>query len=173
MHGSNADGGIAGFASITIKRDGNFYGWHYASAADQLRLRTKNKNISDNKWHHIAFTRYGSPANGIYTAYIDGQVAARSSSWDCLCFVADQTNIYIANARARGTLVGESWWMMSDFLPSGSVSMKSARSTRMDSIRLSGRCRWTRRRKLLRLGRESKKANNEWRKTAKGIRYAG
>ena len=46
MHGSNADGGIAGFASITIKRDGNFYGWHYASAADQLRFRTKNKNLS-------------------------------------------------------------------------------------------------------------------------------
>ena len=107
MHGSNADGRTAGYASITIKPDGNFYGWHYASAENQLLLETEDENISDNKWHHIAFTRYGDTTKGIYTIYIDGKAVGQSVSRRCLCFIADKTNVYITNTDAEGILIGD------------------------------------------------------------------
>ena len=100
MHGLSANGDSLGYANIRVKPDGNLSGVFRKEETDRtlaqtLEIRTEGKNISDNRWHHIAFTGFSD----VYTLFIDGEIVARRFVKDCVCFGSDRTNIYITNSR--------------------------------------------------------------------------
>ena len=107
MHGITEDGDSSGWANILILPDGNLSGDYTEAATERniqkrVEFRTHEKNVSDNKWHHIAFTTY----DGIYNLFIDGQLAARRHVDEYISFFSDKTNIYITNTNHEGTFNG-------------------------------------------------------------------
>lgn len=107
MHGIEDDGVSTGYANLYIKPDGNLLGWfseeaHDRSLGNRVELQSTGQNVSDNKWHHIAFTGYG----GIYTLFVDGEVVARRYVDTYVSFLSDITNIYITNTWHQGRFKG-------------------------------------------------------------------
>ena len=103
-HGLTEDGDSVGSAGMSVLPDGNLWGSFYHAATQRtleknVNLQTQDKNLSDNKWHHIAFTSY----EGLYNLFIDGQLAARRQIDDPIYLWGDKTNIYVTNANAKGT----------------------------------------------------------------------
>ena len=107
MHGITDDGASVGYANLIIKPDGNLFGWFSDEGNDRslrnsIELQSTEQNVSDNKWHHIAFTGYG----GIYTLFVDGEVVARRHIDTYVSFISDKTNIYITNTKQHGKFKG-------------------------------------------------------------------
>ena len=104
MHGLTEDGDSVGSAGMSVLPDGNLWGSFYQAATQRtleknVNLQTQDKNLSDNKWHHIAFTSY----EGIYNLFIDGQLAARRHVNEYISIWGDKTSIYVTNANAKGS----------------------------------------------------------------------
>ncbi len=107
MHGLDDPDENRGYASLSINPDGNLCGWHYKfpegkNLARSVQISTKDANVSDNQWHHIAFTRYAD----MYTLYLDGNVVGRRYVSDFISFVSDSTSIYATNTNWKGELNG-------------------------------------------------------------------
>ncbi len=95
MRGTDEDDNTVGQARISILKDGTLAGWfeqaeNGRNLAQNVHLFSEN-NVSDFRWHHIAFTRYGD----IYTLFVDGEVAKRKYVDDYVSFFGDQTHIFI------------------------------------------------------------------------------
>ena len=104
MHGLTDDGDSVGSATLGIQPDGNLWGNFHEAASERsveknVVLQTEGKNVSDDKWHHIAFTRY----ERIYNIFIDGELATRRHLNDYLSVWGDKTSIYVTNANAQGS----------------------------------------------------------------------
>ena len=63
-----------------------------------------NIDVADNRWHHIAFTRYGD----IYTLFLDGEVVERRYVDTYVGFFSDKTHVYVfSNKLNRNALVDD------------------------------------------------------------------
>ncbi len=103
MHGLTEDGDSVGYANISVEPDGSLSGNYYQRATEKtleknVILQTHDKSVSDNKWHHIAFTSY----EGVYNIFIDGELAARRHVNDYISVWGEKTNIYVTNANYQG-----------------------------------------------------------------------
>lgn len=91
--GINDDDTDAGNVQILLDTSGEFVGIH-VSLQDFIQLesiQSNDHNIFNNRWHHIAFTKYADT----YTLFVDGEIIDRKRSNDYLPFTSDGTFIYI------------------------------------------------------------------------------
>ena len=71
----NANSKQVGSITMSIMPDGNIRGLRAnydinGQTTNEVKLKTFDKNVADNKWHHIAFTKYGHT----YALFIDGEL---------------------------------------------------------------------------------------------------
>lgn len=56
-----------------------------------VSLESENQNVTDNKWHHIAFAKYANT----YTLFIDGEIVVKRRSAEHPKFLGELTTILI------------------------------------------------------------------------------
>ena len=61
---------IRNFHLLTVTTDGNLKASHYFTRDTNFTLETEDQNVSDNEWHHIAYTK----AFSTYRLFINGEV---------------------------------------------------------------------------------------------------
>ena len=91
------------FAVLRIKTDGNPVAMHVIGET-RIIIETENKNVSDNQWHHIVYTKYLDT----YYLYVDGEgVTETFQPIDPLLriFIGDYT-LSLINA-FQGTFTGD------------------------------------------------------------------
>ncbi len=74
-----------------------------------VALESENQNVSDNEWHHIAFSKSSSTLGGIgdtYRLFIDGKIVATEHSTKRPRFLGDLTSILIGTI-SNETLIDE------------------------------------------------------------------
>ena len=90
--GTNDDDTNAGAIQLSIETSGNIKGSHIDFEDVKLEeIESDDENISDNTWHHIAFTKYADT----YTLFIDGEVVKKERIDAYLGFVSDSTLIIV------------------------------------------------------------------------------
>lgn len=97
-----------GHFRIDIIPSGRIQGWHISTETAEtpenvVHLRAGKPIITDDKWHHIAFTTYG----GIYTLYVDGNIAARSRAREDLIAIGSKTSVGVYAAPDAGRILGD------------------------------------------------------------------
>ena len=93
MSGRNDDSTGAGSVYLTIQPSGNIKGSHIDFEDVKLEeIESDDENVSDNTWHHIAYTKYADT----YTLFIDGEAVKTEHLDDYLGFVSDSTLIFIS-----------------------------------------------------------------------------
>lgn len=100
MIGHNrADKAMLSVIAIGITPSGNLKARHENLLAGIfVALESENQNVSDNKWHHIAFSKSSSTLRGIgdtYRLFIDGKIVATEHSTKRPRFLGDLTSILI------------------------------------------------------------------------------
>ena len=104
MTGINDDNTLEGSVALYVKPSGNIEGL-VADFADS-RLSTtlsENQNVSDNKWHHIAFTKFADT----YFLFVDGETVKKSPQTRYIGFVGDDTFVSISSSdRTTTNLTG-------------------------------------------------------------------
>ena len=90
--GTNDDDTSAGAIQLSIETSGNIKGSHIDFEDVKLEeIESDDENVSDNTWHHIAYTKYADT----YTLFIDGEVVKKERKTNYLGFVSDSTLIAI------------------------------------------------------------------------------
>ena len=102
MTGRNDDGTLEGTIILFVLSSGNLEGF----AADikdkkSQSIESDNENVSDNQWHHIAFTKFSDTA----FLFVDGEVVKQEHQ-KYLGFVGDGTFISITPNSIDTTLTG-------------------------------------------------------------------
>ena len=105
--------------TISIAPSGNFGGKHTNFTETGLGLTfgeigTENSNISNNRWHHIAFTRYANT----YTVFLNGEVMASQASKLYGRFMGNMTVLGIGTA-AENSLTGSAYFDDVGFFETG------------------------------------------------------
>jgi len=99
MAGTNDDGTIEGAISLYILSTGNIEGYAADFKDDESQgIETNDKNVSDNQWHHIAFTKF----SGTAFLFLDGEVVKQSKE-RYLGFVGDGTFVSISSSDRENT----------------------------------------------------------------------
>ena len=103
MRATNENGSVVGRARISVLKNGNISGWFEKAEQERnlpihVNLWSKDIDVADFKWHHVAFTRYGD----IYTLFVDGQVVARKYVDDYVAFFGDRTHILVFGTGLEG-----------------------------------------------------------------------
>ena len=85
---------VIGAARLTVKANGNLAGL-YADIEDEklLSIETSGKNVSNNRWHHIAFTVSRSEMK----LYLDGESVKQKDVTGYTSFLGDETLISIGS----------------------------------------------------------------------------
>ena len=102
MTGRNDDGTLEGTIILFVLSSGNLEG--LASDIKDKKsqsIESDNENVSDNQWHHIAFTKFSDTA----FLFVDGEVVKQERQ-KYLGFVGDGTFISIAPNSIDTTLTG-------------------------------------------------------------------
>lgn len=83
--------------SSSVKPDGNIIAGHvdFLKHGSTISIESQNQNVANNKWHHIAFTKYAKT----YTLFIDGNDVAEHRSTESPEFLGNLTSIIIGNTR--------------------------------------------------------------------------
>lgn len=103
MVGTNDDNTLEGSILLRVKDSGNIEGIAVNFETETLQdILTEDENVSDNQWHHIAFTKFA----GTTFLFIDGEVAKKQRQTRYLGFVGDGTFISIAPGDADTSLTG-------------------------------------------------------------------
>ena len=94
-----------GYAGITVHNTGNVTGWLEKPAgertlADNVALHSTGVDVTDFKWHHVAFSRFGD----IYTLFIDGKVVDRRYVDEYVSFLGDKAHIYLFGRYLQGSV---------------------------------------------------------------------
>ena len=94
------DSVLIGAARLRVKADGNLSAV-YADIEDEkvLTIETTGKNVSNNRWHHIAFTVSGAKMH----LYLNGESVKDKDVTGYTSFLADQTLISIGSD-AKGSV---------------------------------------------------------------------
>ena len=93
MSGINNDVTSAGNILLSIEPSGNIKGQQFDAEDNKFALiGSDGKNVSDDRWHHVAFTKY----KATYALFIDGEISRRVHAIEDLGFVGDNTFIYVA-----------------------------------------------------------------------------
>lgn len=92
-----------GYAGMNVNHDGNVSGWFDEIAGERtlgksISLQSTNVDVTDFKWHHIAFSRFGD----IYTLFVDGEVVDRRYVDEYVSFFGDRTHLYIFTYDLKG-----------------------------------------------------------------------
>lgn len=100
MTGINDDNTLEGDVALYVKPSGNIEGF-VADFADSKSSTTlsENQNVSDNRWHHIAFTKYADT----YFLFVDGETVKKSPQTRYIGFVGDDTFVSISSSDRRTT----------------------------------------------------------------------
>ena len=103
MRATDENGWSVGRARISVMKDGNIAGWFEKAERERhlpihVHLWSKNIDVANFKWHHVAFTRYGD----IYTLFVDGEIVARKYVDDHVTFFGDRTHIYVFGTGLQG-----------------------------------------------------------------------
>lgn len=88
------DSVVTGAARLTVKSDGNLSAL-YADLEDNklLTVETTDQNVSDNRWHHIAFTISRTQMR----LYLDGERITEKTITGYTSFLGDETLISIGH----------------------------------------------------------------------------
>ena len=93
LAGHNDDNTFDGSITLSVQSSGNIQGDQVDFEDEKLvSIESENKNVADNKWHHIAFTKYANT----YSLFIDGEIVKEHQSNDYLGFVSDNTFITLS-----------------------------------------------------------------------------
>lgn len=91
--GTNDDDAMDGAIYLSIQSSGDIKGSHLDSEEDKFEsLASADRNVSDNRWHHIAYTKNADT----YMLFIDGEVVKTKHSDEDVGFVSDGTFIFIS-----------------------------------------------------------------------------
>lgn len=103
MVGTNDDETLEGSIFLQVKESGNIEGIAVNFETEILQdILTEDENVSDNQWHHIAFTKFA----GTTFLFIDGEVAKKQRQTPYIGFVGDDTFITIAPGSTDTNLTG-------------------------------------------------------------------
>lgn len=95
LAGHNDDNTFDGSISLYVLPSGNIKGLHADFEDEKLvSVESEGENINDNRWHHIAFTKYADT----YRLFIDSAVVKEHESTDYLGFVSDNTFITLSTS---------------------------------------------------------------------------
>lgn len=95
LAGHNDDDTFDGIIKLSVQSSGNIQGDQVDFEDEELvSIESENKNVADNKWHHIAFTKYANT----YYLFIDGEIVKKHKTSDYLGFVSDNTFITLSIA---------------------------------------------------------------------------
>ena len=103
MVGKDENNHNVGRARIGIMKDGDIAGWFEVAEQERrlpihVNLWSEGINVTDYKWHHVAFTRYGD----IYTLFVDGEVVKRKYVDNYVSFFGQRTFINIFGGGLQG-----------------------------------------------------------------------
>ena len=107
---SRADKAMLSVIAIGITPSGNLKARHENFLEGIfVALESENQNVTDNEWHHIAFSKSSSTLGGIgdtYSLFIDGEIVATEHSTKRPRFLGDLTSILIGTI-SNETLIDE------------------------------------------------------------------
>ena len=98
MNANDDDETLIGSVALSIEPSGALTGADIDAEDNNGKIiESENTNASDNKWHHIAFTKY----NNTHFLFFDGNIVAKERSARYIGFVGDQTVVLISGPAQR------------------------------------------------------------------------